>query len=361
MKNSFTIKTPKGERGIGGDAPTFVIAEMSANHGQDYNKAVEIVKAAAAAGVDAIKLQTYSPDSITMDCNNKYFQVGGGGNPELWAKETFYTIYQKAYTPREWHAPLQTLAHKLGLVFFSTPFHPTDVDFLETLNIPLYKVASYEVTDIPLLKRIAQTKKPVIMSIGFASQEEVELAISTLRENGTTEIGIFHCVTAYSNNPKPEDTNLATMLDIEDRYNVVAGFSDNNAGIEIPLQAVMMGAAMIEKHVVADKAGNTFDADFSVGPDELKKFVDAVRRAEVIKGKVNYGTQSQAEEHNIRYRKSIFVVEDIKKGELFTVKNIRVIRPNFGLQPKNYEEVLGKTAKKDIERGTPLMWNIINL
>ncbi|PIR74172.1 MAG: pseudaminic acid synthase [Candidatus Magasanikbacteria bacterium CG10_big_fil_rev_8_21_14_0_10_47_10] len=356
---TFTINTPKGKREIGGNNPCFIIAEMSANHGGVYEKAVDIVKAAAAAGADAIKLQTYTADGMTIDSRKEYFQVGGGGNPDSWTGETLYSIYQKAYTPREWHAPLQKIAEELDLVFFSTPFDSTAVDFLETLDVPLYKVASYEVTDIPLLKRIAQTGKPVIMSTGFASEQEIKLAVDTLRQHGASDIGIFHCVTAYSGDPQPEDTNMATMLDIAKQFDVVVGFSDNNAGSEIPLQAAIMGASMIEKHVVADSDDKTFDANFSVGPAEFTQFVRDVRRAEKIKGKVNYGIQSKPEEHNIRYRKSIFVTRDIKKGDIFTPDTIRVIRPNFGLQPRYYEEVLGKAAAEDIESGTPLAWRQI--
>ncbi len=356
---SFTIQTSHGQRLIGDGHPVFIIAEMSSNHQQSYEKAVAIVKAAAEAGADAIKLQTYLPETITIDCNNEWFNVGGGDNPKSWSQKNLFSLYKQAYTPREWHQKLQKIAEDLGLLFFSTPFSTKDVDFLETLNVPLYKIASYEVTDIPLITRIAKTRKPVIMSIGFASIEEVELAIKTLRENGTTEIAILHCVTAYSNNPKPEETNLQTMLDIKKKFDVVAGFSDNNSGNEIPLQAAMMGASIIEKHIVADEE-QTFDSLFSVNPTELKEFVIAVRKAEVIRGKVNYGTQSSTEEYNKRYRKSIFVVKDIKKGDHFSAENIGVIRPAFGMEPKYYEKTLGKTALRDIDRGTPLRKEMIS-
>ena len=357
---SFTIQTAKGPRTIGNGQPTFIIAEMSANHMQNYATAVEIVRAAAKAGVDAIKLQTYTPDSMTIDCDKEWFKVGGGGNPDSWSTETLYSIYQKSSTPLEWHAPLKQLAEKLGLVFFSSAFDGPAVDFLESLNVSLYKIASYEVTHIPLLKKIANTRKPVIISTGFASQEEVELAIQTLRQHGTKDICVLHCVTAYSSNPNIEEINLKTMIDIRDRYNVICGFSDNNAGMEIPLQAVNMGASVIEKHVVVSSKEKTLDANFSLDSKSLKKFVDSVRRAEKISGKVNYGIQGKAEEHNLRYRRSIFITENVKKGELLTAKNIRVIRPGLGLAPKYYEEILGKKAKEDIERGIPLQWNLIN-
>ncbi len=357
--HSFTIKTPKGPRIIGDGYPTFIIAEMSANHMQKYDTAVKIIKSAAKAGVDAIKLQTYTPDSMTIDCDKEWFKVGGGGNPDSWSKETLYSIYQKSSTPLEWHAPLKQLAEKLGLVFFSSAFDNSAVDFLESLDVPLYKVASYEVTHIPLLKKIASTHKPVIISTGFASQEEVELAISTLRKYGTKDVCVLHCVTAYSPDPNIEEINLKTMLNIRDRFNVICGFSDNNAGIEIPLQAVNMGASVIEKHVVASSKEKSLDANFSLDSRTLKKFVDSVRRAEKISGNVNYGVQGKAEEHNLRYRRSIFITENVKKGELLTTKNTAVIRPGLGLAPQYYEEILGKRATEDIERGMPLKMDLV--
>ena len=357
--NFFVIHTPKGERKIGEGCPAFIVAEMSANHNQDYATAVKIIRAAAEAGADAIKLQTYTPDTITMNCDNKYFVIENKHNPDLWQKKNLYQLYQKAYTPWEWHEKLKNVAEENGIVFFSTPFDETAVDFLEKLAVPMYKVASYEITHLPLLKRIAQTGKPVIMSTGFASQEEVKEAVETLRKNGTTEIVILHCVTAYSETPLLEETNLQTILDLRDQFQVICGFSDNNAGIEIPLHAAMMGAAIIEKHFVADTNTKTFDSDFSIGPKEFKDFVDAVRRAEKVKGTVKYGPQSKKEVENMIYRRSLFTVQNIKKGEIFTEKNVRVIRPSFGLPPKYYWDVLGKTAKIDIERGTPLSWELI--
>ncbi len=354
----FEINTPKGKRGIGEGYPTFIVAEMSSNHNQNYEKAVEIIKAAAKAGADAIKLQTYTPDTITMDCDKPCFVIKNEENPECWQNKTLYQLYQKSYTPWEWHEQLKKVAEKEGLVFFSSPFDETAVDFLEKLNVLLYKIASYEVTHIPLLKKIAQTKKPVIMSIGFAALDEVELAIKTLRENGTKDIIVLHCVTAYTKNPQPEQTNFRTMLDLCERFEVLSGFSDNNAGIELPLQAAMLGAAVIEKHFVADEE-KTSDSDFSLGPEEFARMVQAVRTAEKALGEVHYGPQSQTEKNNMVYRRSLFAVQNIKKGEIFTEKNVRVIRPAFGLAPKHYWEVLGKTAAADIEKGTPLNWEMV--
>lgn len=357
VTSSFTIPTPKGPRTIGPGQPCFIIAEMSANHQQNFEKAVSIIHAAAKAGADAIKLQTYTPEGMTIDCDKEWFHAGGQGNPALWSKETLFTIYQKAHTPREWHPQLKKIAESLGLVFFSTPFDPSAVDFLEQLDIPLYKIASYEVTDIPLLKRVAQTKKPIILSVGFASREEIDLAVATLRQGGSKDIALLHCVTAYSRKPNESEINLQTILEFRDRYGVVVGFSDNNAGQDIPLQAAAMGASIIEKHVVASDQETTFDADFSLDPEELANLVTAIRRQETIRGVINYGVQGKAEEHNLRYRKSIFVVKDIGKGEPFTAENIRVIRPSFGLPSKYLPQILGKKAAIDIERGTPLSFD----
>lgn len=356
----LTIKTPKGLRKIGPGQPCFIIAEMSGNHNQSFVRAVEIVKAAAESGADAIKLQTYTPDSMTIDCKKDWFLVAGNDNPDVWKGKYLYNLYETAYTPRDWHPKLKKIAEDLGLVFFSTPFDPDAVDYLETLNVPCYKVASYEATDIPLLKRIAKTKKPVIISVGFADKEEVKEAVDTLRSNGSEQIAVLYCVTAYTSKPVLEQSNLRTMLDIKDEFNVVAGFSDNNGGIEIPLQAVLMGTSIVEKHFSASRGNGGVDEDFSVDPKEFKEFVDSIRRAEKIMGQVHYGTQSPAEEYNKRFRRSVFAVADIKKGDKFDSKNIRIIRPNFGLAPKYLDEVIGKTAAQDIERGTPLDWSMVN-
>lgn len=352
--SEVVINTPKGERKIGPGNPVFIIAEMSGNHNQSFDRAVDIVKTAAAAGADAIKLQTYTPDIMTIDCKNKYFLVGGDNNPNTWKGKTLYELYQKAYTPWNWHPKLQKIAEDLGLMFFSSPFDETAVDFLETLKIPCFKVASYEVTNMVLLRKIATTGKPVIMSVGFATQDEVAEAINTLRQFGTKDIVVLHCVTAYTDHPIPEQTNLKTMLDIKDRFDVVCGFSDNNAGLEIPLQAVDMGASVIEKHITIKGDNSGIDESFSSNQDEFKILVQAIRRAEAIMGQVHYGTHGPAEEYNKRFRRSLFVVKDIKKGEKFSATNVRIIRPAFGLPPKYFYEVIGRKALNDIKAGTPL-------
>lgn len=357
---SFIIQGPKGERKIGENEPCFIIAEMSANHAQDYEKAVKMMHAIKAAGADAVKLQTYTPDDMSLDCKKEWFLVGGKDNPEAWKGKTFYDLYKEALTPWEWHADLQKLANELGLVFFSAAYAPETVDLLETLDIPCYKIASYECNDDMLLKRVAQTGKPIIMSVGFASEEEIEHALEVLKKNGAKEIAVLYCVTSYSEKPTLEDTNLRTMWDIAKKFNVMVGFSDNNYGVEIPILAADMGATIIEKHFVLSENNTTaLDGRFSLKEEEFKHMVDTIREHEQMKGKVNYGTQNNAEAYNKQFRRSLFVVKDMKAGESFSAENVRSLRPAAGLAPRHYEEILGKKAKVDIERGTPLSFDII--
>lgn len=353
-----TIKI--GNKTIGENSPVFIVAEISGNHNQSYDRAVKIVEEACKAGVDAIKLQTYTPDTITIDSDKEWFRVNDVNDPRLWQGKTLYELYEKAHTPWEWQPKLKKIAEDHGLVLFSTPFDSSAVDFLANMDVPCYKVASYEVNDVLLLKKIAQQGKPVIMSVGFASLDDIELALTTLRDNGASEIAILHCVTAYSDNPKLEESNLATILDIRDRFGVVSGFSDNNSGIEIPTTAAIMGASIIEKHFTLDRSEEGPDSRFSIEPGEMKEMVAAIRSAEKIAGKVRYGPLSKVEEANKRrFRRSLFVVRDIKSGEKFTRDNIRSIRPAYGLHTKFFEDIIGKVAAKDIERGTPLSWEVI--
>ncbi len=355
----FNIQTPRGKRTLGSGHPCFVIAEMSSNHGQDYEKAVAIVKAAAAAGADAIKLQTYMPDTMSIDCDKPWFFVGGKDNPESWKGKNFYNLYKTSYTPWEWHPKLKKLAESLGMVFFSTPYDATAVDFLYELKVPMFKIASYEATDIQLLKKIASKRKPIIMSVGFATLPEIKLSVETLRKSGVKNLALLHCVTSYIDNPKLEFSNLRTMLDMGDKFGVVAGFSDNNAGIEAPILAAAMGASIIEKHMVANDGDKALDSQFSLGGGSFKQMVDAIRRNEAIMGKVHYGTQTPQEEYNRGFRRSLFIVQDMKKGEKFTSQNVRSIRPADGLETKYYDKVIGKKVVRDIERGTPLNWKLI--
>ncbi len=354
-----------GSRKVGPNEPCFIIAELSGNHHQNYDEAVALVRAAKEAGADAVKLQTYTPDTITMNSRKEWFMVAGKDNPDIWKGKSLYELYQTAYTPWEWQPKLKLLADDIGIPLFSSPFDETAVDFLESINVPAFKVASYEIGHVPMLKKIAQTGKPVIMSTGFASLDDIELALNTLRDNGAKEIAILHCVTSYADAPRPADMHLSNIEDLRQRFGVVTGFSDNNAGIDIPLQAAAAGAAIIEKHFILDHASGGVDAQFSLDPTELKTLIKKIRAIEsgdapniqldpVAIGAPFYGPINEAEKYNQRFRRSIFVTKDIKIGQKLTPDNIRIIRPNFGLHSRYYEEVLGRAAVHDIEAGTPL-------
>lgn len=351
--DNITIKIPKGERKIGPGQPVFIIAELSGNHHQNYDEAIKLIDAAAEAGVDAIKLQTYTADTITINCDKEPFQVKVN---DAWKGQTLHSLYQKAYTPWDWQPKLKEYGESKGLIVFSTPFDNTAVDFLEKINVALYKVASFEVVDIPLLKKIGQTKKPVIMSRGMASIEELESAIKTLKDNGAPKVAVLHCVSSYP--AKPEEMNLATIPDLAKKFNVIAGLSDHTLGIAASVASVALGACIIEKHLTLARADGGPDAGFSLEPDELKKLVESVRVAEKAIGKPSYGVGA-GESENVIFRKSLFVVEDIKKGEKFTSRNVRSIRPGHGLAPKYYDEVINKRAAMNIERGMPLLWDFI--
>ncbi len=357
---SFTINTPKGKRVIGPGQPAFIVAEMSANHNQSFDKAVEIIKAVAAAGADAIKIQTYTPDTITLNCSNKYFQVGGNDNPEFWQGKTMYQLFQTAYTPWEWQPKLKDIAEHLGLAFFSMSVDVTGIDFLESIGVEFYKVGSYELTNIPLLKRLGQTKKPVIMSVGYGSKEEIVEAVDTLRSNGTTEIALLHCITGYADQMDVKFMHLSNLRDLQEQFNVVSGFSENNGGIEVAEMAVLAGASIVEKHCILNKADGGPDAAFSIDIAELTQMIVNIRRAEAALGNVHYGPVNEKEAYNRDWcRESLFAGKSLKKGESFTAENVRVVRPGNGLAPKHYEAVLGKRAAENIDMGTPLNWELI--
>lgn len=353
-KTEFKI----GNRAVGGKNPVFIIAEISGNHNQSFERAVEIIKAAHEVGADAIKLQTYTADTITIDSDKPPFMVGAGDRPENWKGQTLYQLYTKAYTPWEWQPKLKKIAEDLGMILFSTPFDDTAIDFLEKMDVPCYKVASFECTDTWLLKKIAKTKKPVIISRGMASEEELKEAVSTLRENGTDQIAVLHCVSAYP--AKPEEMNLKTIPDIRERFGVVSGLSDHTLGIEVAIAAVALGASIIEKHVTLDRSAGGVDDSFSLEPHELKQLVSSVRVVEKALGKPHYVPASPREAEEKHWRRSLFVVQNIKKGEKFTSENVRSIRPADGLPTKFFDEIIGKTAKRDIERGTPLAFDLIS-
>jgi len=341
------------ERTIGVEFGAYLIAEMSANHGQSFEQAAEIVRAAKDAGADAIKLQTYTPDTITIDCQGETFQTAKGS---LWEGRTLYDLYGEAYTPWDWQPKLKKLADGLGLACFSTPFDFTAVDFLEEMDVPAYKIASPELVDLPLIRKVAATKKPVIMSTGMATCEEIEEAIQSFRQAGGTELALLKCTSAYPS--PPESMNLRTIPDMAKRFRVPVGLSDHTLGIAVPVAAVSLGACIIEKHFTLSRSTPGPDSAFSLEPPEFKQMVDAIRVAEKALGQVKYGL-TEAEQLSQRSRRSLFVVQDVKAGERLTPDNVRSIRPGYGLPPKHYEEVIGRLAARDMQRGTPLQWDAI--
>lgn len=331
----------------------FIIAELSANHGGELSIAIETVKAAKRAGADAIKLQTYTADTITIDSKTDYFKINQGTS---WDGQYFYELYQEASLPWEWHKALFEAAEEEGLVCFSSPFDPSAVDFLEELNAPIYKIASFEITDIPLIEYVASKGKPIIISTGIASIEDIELAIAACKRMGNDAITILKCTSAYP--AAPENANLLTIPDIAERFGVVAGLSDHTMGIEAPVVAVAMGAKVIEKHFILDKGIGGPDAHFSLDEKEFKQMVAAVRMAETMMGTVDYEL-TEKKLKSREFSRSLFVVNDSKAGEVITEKNVRSIRPGYGMHPKHYKSVLGKTFKKDAVKGTPLSNDLI--
>ena len=337
-------------RQIGPGQPCYIIAELSANHQQDFKKAVEMVREAKAAGADAVKLQTYTPDTITINSNSPSFVHYRNS---LWAGKTLYQLYQKAHTPWEWQPKLKLLADEIGIDLFSSPFDLTAVDFLERMNVPAYKIASFEIVDIPLIQNIAATGKPLIISTGMASKTEIKEALAAAQQAGAKEIVLLKCCSAY---PAPAtEMNLLTIPDMNKSFEVPIGLSDHTLGIGVPIAAVALGACIIEKHFTLDRSEPSADAAFSLEPDELKTLVQAVRRTEQALGKVTYGA-SKRETESLKFRRSLFVVSDIVTGEILTTANIRSIRPADGLPPKEQENVLGRKAKHFIAKGTPLKW-----
>ncbi|MBK8905701.1 MAG: pseudaminic acid synthase [Anaerolineaceae bacterium] len=338
---------------IGPGHPTYIIAEMSANHNHDFDLAVKIMEAAKAAGADAIKLQTYTPDTITIDCDSEYFQIKG----TIWEGKNLYELYGEAYTPWDWQPKLKEIANNLGMDLFSTPFDETAVTFLEQMHVPAYKVASFENVDLPLLRRIAQTGKPIIMSNGMATLAELDEAVQTLYQAGATELALLKCVSSYP--ARPEDMNLRTIPNMAQTFGVPVGLSDHSMDIAVPVTAVALGACIIEKHFTLSRNMKGPDSEFSLEPDEFKQMVAAVRTADQALGKVQYGP-TQIETKSKSFRRSLFVVEDIDAGEPFTAKNVRSIRPGHGLHTRYLPDVLGKKAGKPVKRGTPVTWDLLS-
>jgi len=342
-----------GSRHIGPGESAYIIAEMSANHNQNFDRAVEIVKAAKEAGANAVKLQTYTPDTMTIPSDKEYFRIGKGS---LWEGRTLYDLYTEAYMPWEWQPKLKKIANDLGMDLFSTPFDPTAVDFLEEMDVPAYKIASFEIVDLPLIQRIAETGKPIIMSTGMATLGEIEEAVRTIWHAGNNQLALLKCTSAYP--APPEEMNLRTIPHLSEAFGVPVGLSDHTLGIAIPVAAVALGACIVEKHFTLSRDVPSPDSAFSLEPLEFKEMVDAIRVAEKALGKVHYGV-SEREAKSRVFRRSLFVVKNMKAGEVFTKENVRSIRPGYGLPPKYLKNVLGKKAAKNLEKGTPLSWELI--
>lgn len=338
---------------IGDGHPAYIIAEMSANHAGSLERALELVHVAKDAGADCVKIQTYTADTMTIDCHNEYFQIEKG----TWEGEKLYGLYQKAYTPWEWQEQLRDEAAKVGIDFLSTPFDPRSVDFLEDLGVHFYKIASFELVDIPLLEYVAAKNKPIIMSTGMGTLEEIQEAVDAIYSTGNRQLALMKCSSAYP--AKPEEMNLRTMQDLKERFGVPVGLSDHSMGAFSAATAVAMGANLIEKHFCISRAVKNPDSSFSMEPQEFREMVEQVREVEKAMGTVSYGVTAQ-EESNSCFRRSLFVVQDIAAGEKLTPDNIRSIRPAYGLKPKYYRDVLGRTAKCDLRRGTPLTPEVID-
>ncbi|MGF1555119.1 pseudaminic acid synthase [Paucihalobacter sp.] len=335
------------------NSPVFIIAELSANHNGSIDTATETVKAAKRAGADCIKLQTFTADTITLDCDKEDFKISQG---TLWDGQYLHDLYKSTHLPWEWHEKIMEVAKQEGLICFSSPFDPTSVEFLEKLNVPAYKIASFEITDIPLIELIASKGKPVIISTGIAEQEDIELALDACRRMGNNDIALLKCTSSY---PAPiEEANMCMIKDFATRYNVISGLSDHTMGYTVPVVATVMGAKIIEKHFILNHDIGGADASFSMNESEFKEMVKAVREAESAIGRVDY-TLTEKQRKGRDFCRSLYVTKPIKVGEIFTKNNLRSVRPGFGLHPKFYNEVLGQKSSVDIEKGTPLKWDLI--
>jgi pseudaminic acid synthase len=342
-----------GTRSIGPGSPVYVLAELSANHNQDYDQALRIIQAAKDAGADAVKLQTFTPDTITIASDRDEFRIAGG---TIWDGRNLHDLYSEAYTPWEWQPGLKKAAEDLGMDLFSSAFDPTAVDFLEEMGVPAHKIASFELVDIPLIQRMARTGKPLIMSTGMATAEEIEEALQSARAAGATQIALLKCTSAY---PAPaEEMNLRTIPEMVRRFGVPVGLSDHTMGIAAPVAAVALGACIIEKHLTLSRSSPGPDSAFSLEPHEFKAMVGAVRTAEQALGEVQFGLSAKEEASRV-FRRSLFVVQDVQQGEIFTESNVRSIRPGHGLHTRHLANVLGKRAAREIKRGTPMTWEFV--
>lgn len=338
----------------GANEHTYIIAELSANHNQDFGQALQLIKAAKEAGADAVKLQTYTPDTLTIDCGNEYFRIGKG---TIWEGRTLYDLYKEAYTPWEWQPKLKEAANDLGMDLFSSPFDRTAVDFLEKMDVPAYKIASFELVDIPLIRYVAETGKPIIMSTGMATLAEIDEAVNAARKAGAGKIVLLKCTSAYP--ASPEAMNLRTIPHMAEAFGVPVGLSDHTLGIAVPVAAVTLGACVVEKHFTLSRSTAGPDSSFSLEPPEFKRMVDAVRTAEKALGCVNYEVTEQEAASRI-FRRSLFAVRDMKAGDLFSEDNVRSIRPGYGLRPCELDNILCRKARQDIRKGTPIRWELVS-
>ena len=342
-----------GDRRVGRNHPTYLVAEMSANHLQDFDRAAEIVHAAHEAGADAVKLQTYTADTLTIDSDRKPFIIGSSSP---WEGRRLHELYQEAATPWEWQPKLKEIAEGLGLDLFSTPFDATAVDFLEEMGVPAYKIASFEIVDLDLIRRVAETGKPLILSTGMATIEEIEEAVSAARQTGNDQLVILKCTSAYP--APPEEMHLLAIPELERAFQVPVGLSDHTLGIAVPVAAVVLGARLIEKHLTLSRDDPGPDSSFSLEPHEFRQMAEAVRAAERALGRAEFGA-GELESSSRAFRRSLFVVQDVAAGEAFTADNVRSIRPADGLAPKHLTAVLGRRAARKVSRGTPLSWDLI--
>ncbi|GGK34147.1 pseudaminic acid synthase [Caldalkalibacillus thermarum] len=343
-----------GGKLVGTGHPPFIIAEMSGNHNQSLERALEIVEAAAKAGAHALKLQTYTADTMTLNLEHGDFYIDDPNS--LWKGQSLYKLYQQAYTPWEWHKPIFDRCRELGLIPFSTPFDESAVDFLEELDVPFYKIASFENNDIPLIKKVAATGKPMIISTGMATVAELDETVRTAREAGCKDIILLKCTSTYP--ASPENSNIITIPHMRQLFNCEVGLSDHTLGVGVAVASVALGATVIEKHFTLSRADGGVDAEFSLEPHEMKMLVEETKRAWEALGRVKYGPTKQ-EQASMKFRRSLYVAQDMKAGEVFTKENLRVIRPGYGLPPKYYDQLLGKRVKKDVKKGTPVGWDLI--
>lgn len=332
----------------------FIIAEMSGNHNQSLDRALQIVEAAAAAGADALKLQTYTPDTMTLEISDREFFIED--KESLWKGKSLYKLYEEAYTPWEWHKPIFDRCKELGMIAFSSPFDSTAVDFLESLDVPAYKIASFENADIPLIRKVASMGKPVIISVGMATLAEIDETVRVFKESGNNQLILLKCTSTYP--ASPENTNISTIPHMRELFDCEVGLSDHTMGFGAAVASVALGASVIEKHFTLSRADGGVDSSFSLEPDELRTLVVETERAWRSLGRISYGP-TEKEKPSMQFRRSLYVSEDMKKGEFFTGKNVRIIRPGYGLPPKYFDFVIGKQVSSDVKRGTPLSWDIM--